>query len=222
MFYKGQNIHLPCHLCPIFTCPSHELTKLKSMSLKPPWSPCIRFTRTLQNYPWISLHQSSSSPPRPPSLPTTCCMSGCANCVWLDYADEVVDFYCKRMGQGGVGGAEVDQILKESSTGPIGYSDTGYSYSFFYPIKDLKQASPLTVTPVTVTFLLQCQFFGPKKDLLILKIQVTVTSRLQWQTAYSDTSWPSQHCHCKRGGLYWKSESQSLTLTFFGFPALSL
>ena len=28
----------------------------------------------------------------PPELPSTCCMSGCANCVWLDYADEVVRF----------------------------------------------------------------------------------------------------------------------------------
>ena len=29
----------------------------------------------------------------PPSLPSTCCMSGCANCVWLDYAEEMVRYY---------------------------------------------------------------------------------------------------------------------------------
>merc|ERR1711948_124599 len=46
---------------------------------------------------------------RPPSLPTTCCMSGCANCVWLDYADEVVDFYSRK----GESGVNVEQILKE-------------------------------------------------------------------------------------------------------------
>jgi len=32
----------------------------------------------------------------PPTLPNTCCMSGCANCVWLDYAEEVVRFYKNR------------------------------------------------------------------------------------------------------------------------------
>ena len=35
----------------------------------------------------------------PPPLPTTCCMSGCANCVWLDYADAMVAHYSAR-GQG--------------------------------------------------------------------------------------------------------------------------
>ena len=46
-------------------------------------------------------------------------MSGCANCVWLDYADEVVDFYSRK----GESGVKVDQILKESDI--IGYTQYG-------------------------------------------------------------------------------------------------
>jgi len=32
----------------------------------------------------------------PPEIPSTCCMSGCANCVWLDYAEEVVRYFDSR------------------------------------------------------------------------------------------------------------------------------
>ena len=30
---------------------------------------------------------------RPPELPVYCCMSGCEQCVWLLYADELLRYY---------------------------------------------------------------------------------------------------------------------------------
>lgn len=33
--------------------------------------------------------KSSSNYPKLPEEPTTCCMSGCANCVWIEYANSV-------------------------------------------------------------------------------------------------------------------------------------
>ena len=36
------------------------------------------------------LERDYSNPPEPP---TTCCMSGCPTCVWLEYAEELGQFY---------------------------------------------------------------------------------------------------------------------------------
>jgi hypothetical protein len=54
-------------------------------------------------------HVPTSVAAPPPPLPTgLCCMSGCANCVWLDYADEIVSYYLAKGEKLGV-----DSIMKE-------------------------------------------------------------------------------------------------------------
>lgn len=47
----------------------------------------------------------------PPEEPTTCCMSGCANCVWIQYAEEMSKFYAD-------GGEKAKDIILSKVTDP--------------------------------------------------------------------------------------------------------
>jgi len=46
-----------------------------------------------------------------PEEPTTCCMSGCTNCVWIQYAEEVSKFYAD-------GGEKAREIILSKVTDP--------------------------------------------------------------------------------------------------------
>lgn len=46
-----------------------------------------------------------------PDPPTTCCMSGCANCVWLTYAQELAAIYR----DGGKAAEEVLRVIEDPS-----------------------------------------------------------------------------------------------------------
>lgn len=47
----------------------------------------------------------------PPEEPTTCCMSGCANCVWIQYAEEMRKFYAD-------GGEKAREMILNKVTDP--------------------------------------------------------------------------------------------------------
>jgi hypothetical protein len=46
-----------------------------------------------------------------PEEPTTCCMSGCSNCVWIQYAEEVSKIYAD-------GGAKARDIILSKVSDP--------------------------------------------------------------------------------------------------------
>ncbi|XP_018578089.1 oxidoreductase-like domain-containing protein 1 [Anoplophora glabripennis] len=46
-----------------------------------------------------------------PEAPTSCCMSGCANCVWLEYAEKLSEYYKD-------GGEQAIKEINEKVTDP--------------------------------------------------------------------------------------------------------
>jgi hypothetical protein len=59
----------------------------------------------------LSEEETGKSEMTPPEEPTTCCMSGCANCVWLQYVEEMSKFYAD-------GGEKAREIMLRKVTDP--------------------------------------------------------------------------------------------------------
>jgi hypothetical protein len=46
----------------------------------------------------------------PPEMPLACCGSGCQNCVWIKYADELLKYYA---GNGAKSQEEIHKAIKQ-------------------------------------------------------------------------------------------------------------
>ncbi len=61
----------------------------------------IKFQLNRKFYILINLYSKNENGEKkidngpPPELPLTCCMSNCQNCVWLQYAEDLLKYYGK-------------------------------------------------------------------------------------------------------------------------------